>query len=89
MKENQLYLMTNFAGDENFRGKGLACYLVISMEEEMKKIGIKTLYSVVSAKSFDANILFSKIGFKFSGTLINNTNIFGRIESMNVWYKEI
>ncbi|MNP81484.1 N-acetyltransferase YodP [compost metagenome] len=55
----------------------------------MKKIGIKTLYSVVRAKSFDANILFSKIGFKFSGTLINNTNISGRIESMNVWYKEI
>jgi len=88
-RENLYAEMTNFAGDENFRGKGLARYLAISMEEEMKKIGIKTLYSVVRAKSFDANILFSKIGFKFSGTLINNTNISGRIESMNVWYKEI
>lgn len=88
-RENLNAEMTNFAGDENFRGKGLARYLAISMEEEMKKIGIKTLYSVVRARSFDANILFSKIGFKLSGTLINNTNISGRIECMNVWYKEI
>lgn len=88
-RENLNAEMIDFAGDEKFRGKGLACYLLSSMEEEMKKIGIRTLYSIVRAKSFDANIIFSKIGFKFSGTLINNTNVCGAVESMNVWYKEI
>jgi len=33
------------------------------------------------------NITFSRMGYRYSGTLLNNTNISGRLESMNVWYK--
>ncbi len=35
------------------------------------------------------NITFAKTGYTYAGTLINNTNISGRLESMNVWYKHI
>jgi hypothetical protein len=33
------------------------------------------------------NVTFARCGYRFAGTLINNTQISGRIESMNVWYK--
>jgi hypothetical protein len=33
------------------------------------------------------NITFAKCGYIFGGTLINNTQISGSIESMNLWHK--
>lgn len=33
------------------------------------------------------NVTFSKLNYNYGGTLINNTNISGDLESMNVWYK--
>jgi len=35
------------------------------------------------------NITFARNNYSFAGTLINNTNISGQIESMNVWYKAL
>jgi hypothetical protein len=35
------------------------------------------------------NITFAKLGYRYGGRLINNTNISGSIESMNVWYKSL
>jgi hypothetical protein len=35
------------------------------------------------------NITFAKNGYEYAGTLKNNTNISGNIESMNVWYKHL
>ncbi len=53
----------------------------------MKKRGIKTSYSIARAVSYGMNITFAKHGYIYSGTLVNNTNIAGSIESMNVWHK--
>jgi hypothetical protein len=33
------------------------------------------------------NITFTRASYRFSGMLVNNTNISGGIESMNVWYR--
>jgi hypothetical protein len=33
------------------------------------------------------NITFGRRGYRYAGTLVNNTWIGGAIESMNVWYK--
>lgn len=33
-------------------------------------------------------VTFARNGYTFSGTLLNNTDISGSIESMNVWYKK-
>ena len=35
------------------------------------------------------NITFARQGYAFSGTLYNNTNISGNLESMNVWHKPL
>ncbi|MEZ4485255.1 MAG: hypothetical protein R2864_11955 [Syntrophotaleaceae bacterium] len=35
------------------------------------------------------NITFAKHGYSYGGTLTNNTQISGDLESMVVWYKRI
>jgi putative beta-lysine N-acetyltransferase len=81
--------MTDFGTLPEYRGKGFAVYLLGKMEEEMISREIKTAYSIARAVSYGMNTTFSKRTYTFAGTLINNTNISGRIESMNVWYKEL
>jgi len=79
--------MTDFATLPDWRGNSFACHLLAQMEEEIRKKNIKTAYTIARSMSLGMNISFSKSEYKYSGRLKNNTNISGRIESMNVWYK--
>ena len=79
--------MTDFATLPDHRGQGFALFLLEKMEKEIRKRGIKTAYTIARALSFGMNITFAQAGYTYSGTLINNTNISGQIESMNIWYK--
>ncbi len=81
--------MTDFATHPDFRARGLASYLLYEMHMEMKKRGIKTAYTIARSVSYGMNITFAKHGYVLAGTLINNTNISGSLESMNVWYKPL
>jgi beta-lysine N6-acetyltransferase len=86
-KENRNAEMTDFATLPDHLGNGLAVHLLKFMEPEMQTRGIKTLYTIARAISPGMNITFAKCGYIFGGTLINNTQISGSIESMNLWYK--
>lgn len=79
--------MTDFATLPDWRGHGFAIHLLDAMEEEMAQRGIRTVFTIARALSPGMNITFAKAGYEFGGTLVNNTNISGSIESMNVWYK--
>lgn len=81
--------MTDFATLSQYRGRNLSLYLLREMEAEMRKQNMMTLYTIARAHSPGMNITFAKLGYKFCGTLIKNTNIAGKIESMNVWYKNL
>jgi len=81
--------MTDFATLPEFRGKGLALALLAAMEKHMTALEYPTAYTIARAISPGINITFTKSGYTFGGTLINNTNIGGQIESMNVWYKRL
>ena len=59
------------------------------MEKYLKERNYKTLYTIARALSPGINFTFSKMGYKYGGTLINNTNIGSSLESMNIWYKKI
>ena len=87
--EGQNAEMTDFAVLPSFRGRGLSKLLLAFMEGEMKKRGIKTLYTIARLKSIPMNKTFLGAGYSYGGTLINNTNIAGGIESMNILYKYI
>jgi putative beta-lysine N-acetyltransferase len=81
--------MTDFATLPEYRGQGLAGFLLDNMERIMAGQGLKTAFSIARALSPAMNILFASKGYAFGGTLANNTQISGRIESMNVWYKRL
>lgn len=81
--------MTDFATLPEARGKKLSLKLLDIMEKEMKDAGMLTLYTIARLNSFPMNKTFLASGYTYSGTLVNNTNIAGSIESMNVLYKQI
>lgn len=88
-EENSNVEMTDFASLISYQGRGLATALLACMDEAMRTRGIKTAFTIARATSFGMNITFAKDGYDFGGTLVNNTNIAGAIESMNVWYKPL
>ena len=81
--------MTDFATLPAWRGHGLANYLLAEMEKKGQSEGIKTAYTISRAESPGMNIVFTKNAYQFGGRLINNTNISGHIESMNIWFKSL
>ena len=81
--------MTDFATLHEYRGNNFSFHLLKEMEKDAKAKGIKTAYTIARAKSTGINMTFTKMDYEFGGTLINNTNICGNIETMNVWYKTL
>lgn len=81
--------MTDFATLPSYRGHNLSMTLLREMEAEMRLRKMKTLYTIARSHSAGMNITFSKLNYSYSGTLINNTDIAGKIESMNIWYKNL
>lgn len=81
--------MTDFATLPEYTGRGFATFLLQLMESELRKRQINTAYTISRALSFSMNITFARTGYKYCGTLLNNTNISGHFESMHVWYKFI
>jgi putative beta-lysine N-acetyltransferase len=81
--------MTDFATLPKYRGNNFSGLLLAAMEKEMKNRGILTAYTIARAISPGINMTFAKAGYTYGGRLINNTNISGQIESMNIWYKSL
>lgn len=81
--------MTDFAILSEHRKKGLSIALLSFMEEELTKNSFTTFYTISRLKSLSMNKTFYNKNYKYTGTLIKNTQISGNIESMNVWYKNI
>jgi len=79
--------MTDFAVLPEYRKKGLASLLLSHLEKRMASKGILTFYTIARSASYGMNQVFASAGYLFSGKLINNTEIDGSIENMNVWFK--
>lgn len=81
--------MTDFATLPDQRGKNLSVLLLNALEKSMKEQGITTLYTMARLNSIGMTKTFLKMDYCYSGTLIKNTNIAGKIESLNILYKHI
>lgn len=81
--------MTDFAVLPEYRGKSLARHLLSFMEKGLANEQFKTLYTIARLHSIPMNAVFYHQGYQYAGTLTQNTQISGKIESMNVWYKKI
>lgn len=81
--------MTDFATLPEARGQSLARILLQHAENHIRVQGFRTAYTIARAISPGMNITFANNDYRFGGTLINNTQISGQIESMNIWYKSL
>ncbi len=81
--------MTDFATVPKHRGQGLAQFLLRQMENEVANQGVKTAFTIARAVSYGMNSTFHRLGYTYGGTLVNNTNIAGQMESMNIWWKSL
>ncbi|MCQ1537549.1 putative beta-lysine N-acetyltransferase [Methanocalculus taiwanensis] len=81
--------MTDFATLPSARGAGAAGALLATMEETVLKDGFHLAYTICRGEEPAVNILFARGGYRYAGTLPNNTQIGGGFESMNVWYKPL
>lgn len=79
--------MTDFATLPQYRGRGLATRLLAIMDRLGRASGKRVAYTIARARSYGMNITFARSGYRYGGTLTNNTQISGAIESMNIWYK--
>lgn len=87
--DNHSAEMTDFAVNPDYRKLGIAGALLRALEKDCAGSGIKCFFTIARACSFGINSLFSKDNYDYSGRLINNTNICGSLESMNVWCKSL
>jgi len=81
--------MTDFATRPENRGAGMAGVLLTGLEAEVAHQGIRVAYTIARATSMSMNSVFARSGYTYAGTLVNNTHIAGRIESMNVWFRRL
>ncbi len=79
--------MTDFAVLPSHRGQKLALILLKKMEEMLIAEKYKMFFTIARLNSPSMNKTFLNNGYRYSGTLNNNTNISTGIESMNILYK--
>jgi beta-lysine N6-acetyltransferase len=81
--------MTDFATLPDYGGNNFSNFLLWQMESDLRESNYRTVFTIARSHSTAMNITFARNYYNFCGTLKNNTNIFGRIESMNVWAKSL
>lgn len=81
--------MTDFATLPPYRGNRFAARLLNQMHAKARRLALKTAFTIARADSPGMNRVFDKNGYRFAGRLVNNTQIDGRIRSMNVWYRRL
>lgn len=81
--------LSDCATYRQYRSRQLLSYQVAHLVPRLKKIGVKTLFSYSRSVSHGMNLVNAKHGFTFGGRMVQNSNICGRLENMNIWYKQL
>jgi putative beta-lysine N-acetyltransferase len=81
--------MTDCATFPHARGQGLMQHILLALEEDLREQEIMTAYTLARAGSVGMNRVFFRLGYEFSGRLVNNCDIFGQFEDMNIWVKRL
>lgn len=79
--------MTDCATLEEYRGLSLSERLLGILEQEINKKSSFILYTLARAQSYGMNRVFHKLGYSYQGRLINNCDIAGSFEDMNIWIR--
>ncbi|MDK2821144.1 MAG: beta-lysine N6-acetyltransferase [Clostridia bacterium] len=80
--------ISDYATNPDYRGHGLMRILTSAIEDELKRSGIISIYSLARAISRGMNSALYKCGYTYRGKFINNCHICGKFEDMNLWTKD-
>lgn len=81
--------MTDCATFPAERGKGLMRVLLVRIEQELRKRDILCAYSLARANAPGMNKVFYDLHYEYCGRLINNCDISGGFEDINIWSKRL
>ena len=82
--------MTDCATLPEMRGKGLMACILAELERQLPPLfGIKDCYTIARSDEVGMNCVFAKLGYTYTGCLINNCRMPNGWESMNVWCKTL
>lgn len=81
--------LTDCATLKTERGRGLMYLLLSDLESDLRERGIMNGYTLARARSVGMNRVFYRLGYEYSGRLLNNCDIYGQYEDMNIWVKRL
>jgi putative beta-lysine N-acetyltransferase len=81
--------LTDCATREEARGKGLMSHLLMRLEEELCRRAYVCAYTMARGRSYGMNSVFYQLGYEYTGRLLNNCDIYGAYEDMNIWVKDL
>ena len=81
--------LTDCATHPDQRGKGLMSVLLQALEGDLRGMGYVCSFTLARARSFGMNAAFHALGYEFNGRMINNCDIYGAFEDMNLWVKDL
>jgi len=81
--------LTDCATRREARGRGLMSHLLLRLERELSDRSYVCAYTMARARSFGMNSVFHNLGYEYTGRLINNCDIYGAYEDMNIWVKDL
>ncbi len=78
--------LTDCATSPEVRGKGIMTAILSDLEEYCRDdLGINDLYTLARAGEAGINIAFARLGYRYTGRLVNNCRMPDGWESMNAW----
>ncbi|SFP81026.1 putative beta-lysine N-acetyltransferase [Salibacterium halotolerans] len=81
--------MSDCATHPEHRNQGLLSTQFSYLIQQMERRGLWSLFSYSRSLSFGMNLVNVYHGFEYGGKMVRNSNIAGRLESMNVWYRQL
>ncbi|MBS4203213.1 putative beta-lysine N-acetyltransferase [Lederbergia citrea] len=81
--------LTDCATMPEYRKDGLMKVLLSELEKELCNEGVFTSYSLARALSYGMNKAFFQLDYQYRGRLTKNCYIYDKLESMNVWVKDL
>lgn len=71
------------------RGLGLMSHILDFLEQKLITRKYCCSYTMARSRSFGMNMVFYQLGYEFMGRLVNNCDIFGAYEDMNIWVRSL
>ncbi|MBM7614468.1 putative beta-lysine N-acetyltransferase [Alkaliphilus hydrothermalis] len=81
--------ITDCATLPEFRGNGFLSHIIAHLEDRLKEKKVPNLFSLTRAISTGMNHVIAKHGYSYRGTLVQNCDISGSFEDMNIWVKQL